>query len=242
MNSKCVCTVERAILGLVLSSCWGAGAFAQVRDAVAQAAIYTDFEQSLSPTLFEEMRAEAEAIMLPGGVRFQWRALSDFRSDQLAAEVVVVHFHARCDAEGLVMRGSDPGGPLGWTETSGGAVQPFIHVDCGRLRGFLQTALVGYRSEERYPLFARALGRVLAHELYHVLAATPKHTGGVSREGYGVRDLLAPAFRLRTDEIETLQTSKTVMGIRAAAASGGPAKDRADARPQASNAGQDCCR
>ena len=182
----------------------------------APLAIYTDFQQDAPKAVLDEMRAEAEAILAPAGLRFEWRPLAGFRPDIVSAAVVVAHFHDRCDAAGLVMRGNRPGS-LAWTDMSDGRPLPFIHVDCGRVRTFLQTALLGHRLQDRDLLYGCALGRVLAHELCHAIAASPDHAPrGVAREDYLVEDLLSPAFRLESGEIEVFRASSAMEGLRAA--------------------------
>ena len=99
---------------------------------------------------------------------------------------------------------------LGWTEISDGAILPFIHVDCERVRTFLQTTLLGYRPQDRERAYGRALGRVLAHELYHVYGDTPKHTArGVAKEKYSVADLLAADFQFHQKQTRALRETRT---------------------------------
>jgi len=178
-------------------------------------AIYTDFRQPAPPGVADALRAEVDAIMEPAGLQFEWRSLADFRLETATVALVVAHFEGRCNTEGLVMRDNQPGS-LGWAEIRDGAIVPFIHVDCTRVRTFLQIDLLGRRSHERDPLYGRALGRVLAHELYHVLAATPLHTAqGVAKEGFSAADLLAANFHLDKKETGTLRTSKAMQALRA---------------------------
>ena|ERR1019366_8976990 len=98
-----------------------------------------------------------------------------------------------------------------------GTILPFTHVDCERVRTFLQTTLLGYRPQDRERAYGRALGRVLAHELYHVYGDTPQHTArGVAKENYSVADLLAADFRFHEKETRAFGSSKTLAALKAA--------------------------
>jgi len=126
-----------------------------------------------------------------------------------------------------VMRANQPGS-LGWTEISGGTVLPFTHVDCARVRTFLQTALLGYRPKDQEFVYGRALGRVFAHELYHVFAVTSKHADcGVAKEDYSVKDLLVPDFHLHEKQVGALRARRALAALKAA-------RDPLSARPAAS--------
>jgi hypothetical protein len=184
--------------------------------AVAPVTLYTDFQQAVPQAVMEAVRSEVDSIMLPMGLRFDWRSLSDFRPETASAAVAVAHFEGHCDVSGLVMRGNQVGS-LGWTEISDGAILPFTHVDCERVRTFLQTTLLGFRPQDRERAYGRALGRVLAHELYHVYGDTPKHAAsGVAKEKYSVADLLAADFQFHENQTRALRGSKSLAALKAA--------------------------
>ena len=69
---------------------------------------------------------------------------------------------------------------------------------------------------------ARALGRVLAHEIGHVLLAAPYHDGaGLMRPSFAPTDLAAPArepFRLTCNSVERLRSRMRVLSGGEAAA------------------------
>jgi len=205
--------VRSSILSVALSCFSALPASSQSAPSpAAPVAIYTDFQQLVPTNVADALRAEVDAIMEPAGLQFQWRSLADFHGESAVA-LVVAHFEGRCNTEGLAMRGNQPGS-LGWAEIRDGAIVPFIHVDCTRVRTFLQIDLLGRRSRERDPLYGRALGRVLAHELYHVLAVTPLHTAqGVAKEEFSAADLLAANFHLLKKETGTLRTSKPMQAL-----------------------------
>ena len=82
-------------------------------------------------------------------------------------------------------------GPLGWTHISEGAILPFADIDCDGIRSFLQAGLLGARADTEKSMYGRAVGRVLAHELYHIFANTQHHgAGGVGKATYTVDNLL----------------------------------------------------
>ena len=183
---------------------------------VAPVTLYTDFQMAVPQAVVEALREEVDSAMSPMGLRFDWHPLPDFRSETVSAAVAVAHFEGRCDVSGLVMRKNQPGS-LGWTEVSDGTILPFIHVDCERVRTFLQTTLLGFHTQDRERAYGRALGRVLAHELYHVFGDTAKHaSSGVGKEKYSVEDLLAADFRFHEKETRAMRAGKTLAALQAA--------------------------
>src|ERR1035438_8030819 len=56
-------------------------------------------------------------------------------------------------------------------------------------------------AEDREEKYGRPLGRVLAHELYHIFADTMCHgSNGVAKKSYGGQDLLSNAFRFQSKD------------------------------------------
>lgn len=169
-------------------------AWAAVSAQSQPVALFTRFEQPPSPVAEQAMRDELAAIMEPTGMAFQWRALGPGGSPGSPGQLAVVTFHGNCGAANLA-------GPprtssaLGWTHVSDGVVLPFSEVDCGGLRAFLQGGLLRLKAAEREAALGRAAARVLAHELYHVFAATRHHAqGGIAKPVYTPDELLSPAF------------------------------------------------
>ncbi len=73
-------------------------------------------------------------------------------------------------------------------------ILPFSEVDCDGLRVFLQRGLLGLRAQDRALAYGRAVGRVLAHELYHIFADTKHHGScGIAKEAFSSQDLLSEA-------------------------------------------------
>jgi hypothetical protein len=71
-----------------------------------------------------------------------------------------------------------------------GEPQSFIAVDCDRIRAFLRGLLYRTDPRDRDRVLGRAVGRVIAHELYHALGRTAHHgSGRVGHAAYTVREL-----------------------------------------------------
>jgi hypothetical protein len=167
-------------------------------------ALYVSFEQAAPPIVLESLQEELRSIMTPVGVPFEWRRLEQHRSGDVSAELAVIRMTGRCDAAGVLTR-THVEGSLGFTHVSDGQILPFTEVSCDRIRNFLQGELLGIDPAERETTFGRALGRVLAHELYHIFARTMRHGSGVAKESYSVRDLLGDDLQFHRRELQALK-------------------------------------
>jgi hypothetical protein len=132
----------------------------------------------------QSMKDEAVRLMRSAGYRVEWTT----RRPTTDAVLVVVTLQGTCSA------GNTPGtaGALASTATSDGKVIPFATVDCEGLSRVLATALAGEPAARRDFLYGRAMARVIAHELHHILEKTTEHTrSGIARACMHPGDLLA---------------------------------------------------
>jgi len=170
--------------------------------------LYTQFQEAPPEGVLEALQDEVTTIMAPIGLHFEWRDLAKTAGHEVSAELAVVTFKGRCNTVGLTPH-SRFEGALGWTHVSDGQILPFTDVACDRVRDFVQAGLAGYRTENRDEKYGRALGRVLAHELYHIFANTTHHAAtGVAKESYSVQDLLTDDFQFQSKESRLLQSSR----------------------------------
>jgi hypothetical protein len=192
---------------------------------VMPVALYTSFPQSPSQMVVQTLQDEVETIMGPLGMRFAWRSLSSARGTEVATELAVITFKGRCDIAGLMPHAENPGA-LGWTHVSDGVILPFSDIDCDRIRVFLQRDLLLLKADEREGAYGRALGRVLAHELYHIFARTGHHGAeGVAKSAYTAQELLCDEFQFDEHEAFVLRAT------RASGADKAPGTDKATATP-----------
>lgn len=181
---------------------------AQSTPPVSPATVYTEFQQTPPPGVMDAIRGETEAIMGRLGIGLEWRSLAGATGSEVSVQLAVIRFQGRCDVSGLSPHRVQPGA-LGWTHESDGVILPFGAVDCDRIRTFLQVDLLGVPAGERDLVFGRALGRVLAHELYHIFTRSPHHSpDGVGKAAYAVRDLLAGRFVFDADESMELRNGQ----------------------------------
>jgi hypothetical protein len=179
-------------------------------------ALYTDFQEAPPIAVMDAIRNELDTIMVPAGFRFDWLSVAE-AGRHVTAELAVVHFKGECDSEGLRPEWGYPGA-LGWTNISDGEIQPFINIDCEGIRLLLEPDLASTPESLRDPVFGRAIARVLAHELYHFLASTRKHTSaGIAKAFFTPEDLLAQTLRFGEKENAALLNRRAKLVAQAAA-------------------------
>jgi len=175
---------------------------------VGSTAVYTSFQREPPEAVLDSMRLEVAAIMSPGGLCLNWRSLDGVRETEVFSELAVARFRGNCDGSGLAASGIEPGA-LAWSHVSDGVVLPFAEVDCDRIQGFLQRRLLGLETRSREEVFGRAVGRVLAHELYHIFARAQGHgTRDVDRPSFTAAELVDDEFGFDDAKYHILQLTK----------------------------------
>jgi hypothetical protein len=169
----------------------------------ADVTVILDVKGTYSPVSFNEMRREAAQIIQASGVRLDWR----LRSESMNAtfnDLVVMTFKGSC--------GFDPApplydelGPLAVTRTANGEVQPFGEVNCDRVVNSVRSAMFGGDYARADLLVGRALGRVVAHELVHMLTKSGQHASeGVQKAALSGRQLIAASLPLSAMDVDRL--------------------------------------
>ena len=184
-----------ALLALVSASAPGIFG-ASTRDAspslitIAYAA-----DNQFAPAVMEAMQKElAQVLNLPGGPP-DWMKVTTVQRTGVDNRLVVVTFKGACEAS-LPPIGVEPDGILGDSAVVDGIVLPFATVECNRVRSLLgrTLSLPERRSSE---VFGRALGRILAHEVYHIIAGTTRHTrSGITKRRFNAADLTDLRLRM----------------------------------------------
>jgi hypothetical protein len=82
-------------------------------------------------------------------------------------------------------------GPVGWVYLVDGQILPFVFIDCDRTARALWPELRGRTSSERRQKMARAISRMVAHELTHIVTQNPNHSpAGVQKAHLRAGELL----------------------------------------------------
>jgi hypothetical protein len=161
-------------------------------------------------------RSETESMMQAAGYTVEWRDASTNR-DLDAPSLVVLQFAGDCSAPSAPIPSTESvaGRSLASATVQQGTVLPFARVDCAALRGALAPILAREAPARRQYLYGRAIGRLIAHELYHVLAGARDHAAnGVAKPCFTPGDLVADRFefdsvalaRLRRPVADTVDT------------------------------------
>jgi hypothetical protein len=171
------------------------------------------FQGASSPLMLREMRDEIGRLLQPSSLLPQWRKRAEVAGSDRFATLVVVDFHGPCGAGLGASQSPDavPGDdrPLGKAHVVNGQVLPFVEIDCGRVQALLHSTLWGRQTQNSDPAFGRAIARVLAHELYHVLAGTMEHARtGIAKPSLSVNELIATRLEFTADDIDRMRTAR----------------------------------
>jgi hypothetical protein len=171
----------------------------------AELTVVIDFEGSHSDRSVEQMKREAEEIFKSAGIHLNWRARNEVGTKPYE-NLVMVHFKGKCILEPVPML-YDERGPFAFAYKSDGDVLPFSEVECDRVTASLQSALWGDDFARPDYLMGRALGRVLAHELVHILTKSAMHgSEGVTQATFSSRELIGAPLRLSRTDVERLHS------------------------------------
>jgi hypothetical protein len=179
--------------------------------SAAPLAIYYVFDNPPSAALVTEMQGEVNRVLGDAGLRVAWRAIESPRNGEDFPGIVFLRFHGVCSwvqGDAADERRSDVSGQsLAETDIADGHVLPFGSVDCDRLRRFLAPAMESDRSPERNAALGRAIARVSAHEIYHMLTGSEEHARrGIARAFHTRAELTAPAFAFAPKQTDWLRS------------------------------------
>jgi len=173
--------------------------------AVSAVTLILRFDGAYSTESLAEMEREVTSIVKESGIRVEWRMLGDVHPSDSFESLVVVRFHGACNMEPAPPLG-DERGYYGITYISDGSVLPFSEVECDKISNSIRPAMSNRQWRDRDSILGRALGRVLAHELFHMLAKTQHHANeGVTKSALSPTQLIAERLIMAPADLETLK-------------------------------------
>jgi hypothetical protein len=162
------------------------------------------FDQPYSTESLAVMEREVASIVSESGIRVDWRLLTDLHSSDSFETLVVVHFHGACNME-PASSSIDQRTYYGFTYISDGSVLPFSEVECDKISNSIRTAMSKQQWRERDSILGRALGRVVAHELFHMLAKSQHHADeGVTRSALSPAQLISDKLTMAPGDLEKI--------------------------------------
>jgi hypothetical protein len=173
----------------------------------ADVTVIVNFQNTYSVPAVKAMEREVEQILKTTGISIDWRTRAE-AADTTFNDLVVMTFKGSCVFSPMPVV-YDELGPYAITRTTGGEVQPFGEVDCDHVVSSMHTAMTGEDYGKADLLLGRALGRVVAHELVHMLTKSKQHgREGVERAALSARQLIAESLPLSAFDINRLQQER----------------------------------
>jgi hypothetical protein len=175
-------------------SCLSICAHAQTRTL----ALYTDLPRNLDSASSAVMQEELQRLLAPAGIDLVWRRMAERKTGENFDLVAVTSFVGSCVADKPASAATSTVS-LADTSISDGHILPFFRIDCARI-----TTMLGSQVEPA--TLGRAIARVAAHEIYHIVAQTVGHQErGVAKAVFSVRDLTSARFDLDIWSIERMR-------------------------------------
>jgi len=164
--------------------------------------LYAGRADGLDAASLQTVQYDLQQLLMPAGIDLVWRDSAQRKSGEDFDLVVVGSFEGSCSADDLPV--SPPASPLNSviladSSVSGSRVLPFFRVDCGQLLRTLAPSLKAQNTAARQAIVQRALARLMAHEIYHIVAQTTAHqSSGIAKASFSLRDLTADRFEFDT--------------------------------------------
>jgi len=167
--------------------------------------VILDFRGIHSDPSIREMERESGSILKATGLKLDWRLKSQARGE-IYSDLVVMQFDGSCKFD-PAPRIYDETGPLALTRTTNHQIQSFGEVDCDHVAESARRAMQSGDYRQADMLVGRALGRVVTHELVHMLTHSAEHgRTGVFEAALSGKQLIAPTLSLEAMDVDRLMS------------------------------------
>jgi len=166
--------------------------------------VILNFKGPHSRVSLKEMERESGLILRSSGVKLDWHNLGD---DPYASypDLVVMTFRGACQYEPAGPVYNEPGS-LAITHEADGEILPFGEVDCDRVVNSARSAMTYADYTRADLLVGRALGRVVAHELVHMITRSEHHAKeGVLSPALSGKQLIGEYLPLSALDVDRLK-------------------------------------
>jgi hypothetical protein len=171
--------------------------------------IAVEFDNAFSAASFTEMKGEFERIMLPAKLHIEWRMTADLTGREHFPRIVVARFSGDCEADPSITTGS-ASDHLGMTRAIDGDVSPFAELDCDNIRAMLAWNPARETTLQLQRRLGCAMARVLAHEFYHAVLKTRKHSArGIAKARLTPSELCCNPLGFDPDQMKRIGEALT---------------------------------
>ena len=142
------------------------------------------------------MQRELSTLMQTAGYKVEWPSAGTSTGDDNST-IAVVELRGACSVPepNVYVKPVEKGASLASTAVDGDQVLPFSWINCETLTQMLAPSLANAEPGRKDFLYGRAMGRLLAHELYHMLVNKRGHgASGIGKASFSAADVLAESF------------------------------------------------
>ena len=116
-------------------------------------------------------------------------------------ELAIIRFNGNCGIS-VWSHDSPPDGRWGFTHISDGAVLLFSEIACEKIAGSVGPAIARMEPAQAEAVFGRPMGRVVAHELIHMISGSAIHSHeGIARSTFSQSDLSSKRLDLSAADL-----------------------------------------
>ena len=168
--------------------------------------LLTQFDGRQSQIAVREMQQEIDRLYRDVHVPILWHDLTGYQSVGETPRIVFIHFVGDCRPLRMPPIQNVAGIALGGVSRVDGRILPLIKIDCDRVARYVWPSMTGPDRVRGDAVYGRALARVVAHELYHCLTGTAKHTrSALFRADISPKALLANELDFGASEVADLK-------------------------------------
>jgi hypothetical protein len=176
----------------------------------ARVGVFLDFDRDPSGSSIETMKSEVGRVLAATGAELSWRALKSETAPQTFDNLAVLRFRGSCRMGRIgTTYALDPDKTrvtLASTDVSAGLVTGFSSVECDQIVRCISGLVSSSCERDRDTALGRALGRVVAHELYHMMAQTREHGhGGLTKALQSPFELIREKFSIDRQALEWMR-------------------------------------
>jgi hypothetical protein len=171
---------------------------------------------NVRPAVLEATKRELADLMSTVGIPVRWENSTSY--SEVSGSTVVVDLEGDC---GTAFEASaaplEEGSRIGSTATADGFILPFVKVNCSVLETLIGPFVINQPMALKEFFFGRALGRVLAHEVYHILTKSGDHaSSGIAKARFSGAELTKNKFPFDDVALTLIHASRAAESVSSA--------------------------